>query len=377
MNRIVHYLFLIEINLLILLASFVALFKKKNKGNKRILTLPYYSQNYAGGQSRIGEWKSLFEKEGWDFSIHWASEEKEFLSEFYSKNPFVRYYFFHKVLLRRINILFQLNKYESVWIQRSLVPFYPFKNAYFERIASKINKNISYDFYDADYESNYNLTIQTARLAKNVTVASLYLKDYFKKLNIKSTHIPFAIKFDDYLSKKIESNKIIIGWQGSPGNFVHVKSIEKELLAIENKFPQVEFHFICRENPKMELKRCFFSKWGDEGFDYFVKISTFDIGLAPMLIAGEREKAKTAFKSLEYMASSISFVTSPWGISDQLKHGENCLFAPTKEDWFFQVEKLVSDRNLRANLGLKARKCMEEHHSYEKVFPLLIKTICS
>ena len=111
MNRIVHYLFLIEINLLILLASFVALFKKKNKGNKRILTLPYYSQNYAGGQSRIGEWKSLFEKEGWDFNIHWASEEKEFLSEFYSKNPFVRYYFFHKVLLRRINILFNLNKY--------------------------------------------------------------------------------------------------------------------------------------------------------------------------------------------------------------------------------------------------------------------------
>ena len=96
-----------------------------------------------------------------------------------------------------------------------------------------------------------------------------------------------------------------------------------------------------------------------------------------MLIAGEREKAKTAFKSLEYMASSISFVTSPWGISDRLKHGENCLFAHTKEDWFFQVEKLISDRNLRANLGLNARNCMEEHHSYEKVFPLLIKILCS
>lgn len=380
MYRLYHLVFLIELNIILFFFWIYALVFKNsydNRSNKnKILALPYYPLNYAGGHSRIGDWKPYFEKEGITYDVRWASNKNEFIGELISESWLLRYWFYHKVLFRRFKLLFIINKYESVWIQRAFIPFYPFKDAYFEKIIRRINNNIVLDFYDADYMSNYDLTINGAKFANKVSVASLFLVDYFKAKGINTQFIRYAMNYEEYLThSEKQSNKVIIGWLGAPDNFSNVKLIEDLLVEIEEKYSFVEFHFICREIKPIKLKRWKLSKWGDEDFDYHKIIADFDIGIAPMLNATDRDKARTAYKTLEYMAAALPFVTSPWGVSDKLVHNKNCLFANEQPDWKEKLELLIKDASLRKSLGQNARATLIEFHSYANVFEELNKVL--
>lgn len=380
MYRIYHLIFLIELNIVLFFFWVYALLFKNSKkilGNKnKILALPYYSFNYAGGHSRIGDWRPLFEEVNITYEVHWASHKDEFIDELTSNKWHLKYWFYHKVLFRRFKLLFSINKYDAVWVQRAFIPFYPFKDAYFERIISKINNNIVIDYYDADYMSNYKLTVNGAKFANKVTVASLFLVDYFKSKNIATQFVRYAMNYKEYIEHKESGNNLLtIGWLGAPDNFSNVLLIEDVLVEIEKKYPFVEFHFICREVKPLKIKRWKLSKWGDKDFDYHKIIAGFDIGIAPMINATDRDKARTAYKTLEYMAAALPFVTSPWGVSDKLVHNKNCLFAIEQSDWKEKLELLIKDASLRKSLGQNARATLIEFHSYANVFEELNKVL--
>lgn len=369
--RLYHLVFLIELNIILLFFKAYNLFsiKREKKYNNSILALPYYPMNYAGGHSRIGDWKPYFEKNNIQYDVHWASEAQEFLQEFMTDNWFKKYWFYHKLLWRRVKVIFLLKNYDCIWIQRAFVPFYPFKDAYFEKLINQLHNNITIDFYDADYESNYNLTINAAKYSRKVTVASKYLVDFFASKGINTFHVRYAMNFKDYeVKSKINNEKIFIGWMGDPSNFSNVKHIEGELLKLERDNSNIEFIFICRYIEGLKLKNWKQEKWGDEGFNYYKSIASFDIGIAPMIFAEEVDKARTAFKTLEYMAAEVAFVTSPWGVSDKLQDEYNCLFAYNKNDWFKKLNQLASDELLRNMLAANAKKTLIEYHSYDKVY---------
>jgi glycosyltransferase involved in cell wall biosynthesis len=377
-NKFLDVLFTLEMHLVLL---FLRLFARKrktgNNGKKSILALPYYSENYAGGHSRIGDWQPFFAEDDIQFDVHWASESKEFLKEYFSENPFIRYFFFHKTLIRRVKILMKAHQYDVVWVQRAVVPFYPYRQACFEELLTKINQHFILDYYDADYASNNILTHDGARLAKKVTVASSYLLDHFSKINQETYYLPFAINYEVYALKTYipEQNQLIIGWMGSPENFEFVLELEDVLIEIEQKYPQVKFVFICREKVKLRLKRYEFKSWSDANFDYYQVVSSFDIGIAPMLDYSERHLSKTAFKTLEFMSSGIAFVSSPWGTPNHLVENENVLFAVEMENWMLQIAKLIEDFDLRKKLGKAARITMEQHFSYTQVYSSLKKIL--
>lgn len=377
LNKLLDVIF--NINVKIVLFYF-NLFKNKRKNKfsegSGVMALPYYSENYAGGHTRIADWKNYFDKSQIRFDVYWASESDFFIDSFYSKNPLKRYHFFFHVFRRRIQMIKKLHEYEVIWIQRAFIPFYPFKEDKFEKLVMSINPNVIIDFYDADYESNYSLTINAAKSAAKVTVASNYLYDYFKKINSETYYLPFAINHEDYITKNYISKKeIIIGWMGSPTNFKNIINIESALEEVERLNPNVSFVFICRDSFKMKLKRVKFMSWGDEGFDYHETISSFDIGLAPMMDPSERNRAKTAFKSLEYMSSGLAFVSSPWGIPNHLVHNENVLFAKDLTDWTKQLSLLIKDKQLRKKIGNNGYDVIVKHFSYSNVFINLKKIL--
>ena len=162
---------------------------------------------------------------------------------------------------------------------------------------------------------------------------------------------------------------------GSPTNFQNIINIESALEEVERLNPNVSFVFICRESFQMKLKRVQFMSWGDEGFDYHETISSFDIGLAPMMTKNERNMAKTAFKSLEYMSCGLSFVSSSWGIPKHLVHNENVLIATNLEEWTEQVNLLSKSIELRKKLGHNAYKTLVSNFSYAHVYDKLKKTL--
>ena len=377
-NKTLDLLFNLYVNLAIYYFKHLFPNKKSNTESKSILALPYYSENYPGGHSRIGDWEEYFTKDQIKYDVSWASEADGFLNGFYSKNPFKRYGFFFHVLHKRLKLLKNMNKYNAIWIQRAFIPFYPFKNDKFESLVLAYNPNVILDFYDADYKSNYDLTINAAKNAAKVTVASNYLYEFFKKINPETNYLPFAIKHEDYTRKKYNNQKeIIIGWMGSPTNFQNIINIESALEKVERLNPNVSFVFICRDSFEMKLKRVKFMRWGDEGFDYHETISSFDIGLAPMMIKNERNLAKTAFKSLEYMSCGLSFVSSSWGIPKHLIHNENVLIATNLEEWIEQISLLSKSIELRKKLGHNAYETLVSNFSYSYVYDKLKKILIS
>ena len=376
MKRVINKCLDIIFNLYVNTAFFYL--KKVYKNKKRhirptgIMALPYYSKNYPGGHSRIADWKEYFNKDGIRFEVFWASESESFIKSFHSKNPFKRYLFFFRVLNSRLSIINKIGDYEALWIQRAFVPFYPFKKAKFEKFVSNLHPNITVDFYDADYEYNELLTNESAKYFNQVSVASPYLQKYFLKLNKNTFYLPFAIKHDDYILKTYEKKtKVTIGWMGSPENFENIILIENQLAQVEKLNPHVNFVFICRKSFSINLSRVKFLSFEDPGFDYYKEISSFDIGISPLINQTEENMAKTTFKTLEFMCAGISFISSPWGIPDYLVHDQNVLFAESKDDWVNSLIQLSKSHELRVKLSKNAFETLIKYYSYSKVYTIL------
>jgi glycosyltransferase involved in cell wall biosynthesis len=379
MYRLYHLIFLIHLNRVLLFLRIYLFFtgKQEKQAIKKVAALPYYPKGGPGGEERIANWKSYFEKDGINFDVFWASEKKEFYEYLETESQFKRYRFFSKVLRTRARQFLKLKNYDAIWIQRGYVPSYPFKDAYFEKLLQKLHPNVIQDFYDADYESNYPLTVNAAKRASKVSVASQHLVSFFEKQDIATHFLPFAIAHESYTQKQDYASKeeIVIGWMGSPENSKQLQLIESQLLAVMQQNTKVKLSVLCRQPTKMDLPNMEIRNWDEAGFDYHQWIASLDIGVVPYPEFTERVKAKTAMKSLEFMASGVPAVLSPHGISDQLKHQKNALIAPTTEDWQPLLQQLIDSSELRKELGTKALQAFLEYHTYEAGYQTLKKIL--
>lgn len=342
---------------------------------RKILLLPYYPKNYPGGYERIAKWKEFFDKNTIECDVIWTCDENYYKNHYYKNHPLKRYQLFFKITHNRIALIKNLHQYDAVWVQRAFIPYYPFKRAYFEKILQK-HGNIIYDFYDADYNSNFQYVVDTVTYGNKITVASDFLLEFCKQYNSKSHLVPFAFDYSKYPIKKYNTNeKIIIGWAGSPENFQNVVKISPQLQQIEQSFPFVSFVFVCNSPVDTALKSVEFVSFNDENFDYMETLSRFDIGINPMLKDNDVTKAKVSFKCLEYMSLGIAFLTSPNGIPSGLIHNENTLIVQEQEAWFDELSKIINNKENMHFLGKNARYLVENSHQYSKNVDTLLEIL--
>jgi glycosyltransferase involved in cell wall biosynthesis len=371
-NKIYHQSYLLLVEFLIVYVK-IKIKPAKSNDKKRILALPYYPEHYPGGHERIADWKESIESHGIIYDIHWASEEKEYKDALFHGNSFKKYLFYSKVTFRRIRLISKLHTYDSIWIQRAFIPFFPFKDARFEKYLAN-HGNITFDFYDADYTGNFKLVTQTIGYAQKITAPSLVLADFCSKYNSNTHYLPFAFNYAKYPVKNYDlslSSSIVIGWAGSPENFKNVIQIAEQLVKIENEFPNVSFKFVCRKTFDLGLKRVQFLKWGDEGFDYFKILNSFDIGINPMLKDDDRSKSKISFKCLEYMSLGICFLTSSIGIPKEIKDHQNAIIVEQTNQWYEKLSFILSRPDSLPLLGKNARNLIEIDYNYIKNSGLL------
>jgi hypothetical protein len=372
MARILHYTFMLLVWLSILKYKFHRSAKTNNNSKKKIAALPYYPKNWPGGEDRIAAWKSYFEKDGFEFNIFWAWEAPELEAYFKNtkdKKEISRYKLFFKLLKRRKKILDNVLQHDTIWIQRNYLPLYPFKTPKFERVLQKLHNNVIYDYYDADYESNYNLVMETVKIANKVTVASKFLEEKFKPLNSQTNFVRFAIKKESFIKSntKLNSNTIKIGWMGSPENAKQLIHIKDQLVKIESEFPNAKFSFVCRDLPDLQLKRAEIFKWGDEGFDYYEWLSKLDIGLVPFINQTDRVKAKISMKGLEFLANRVASVSSPYIHSDVLEDKTSFLLTD-ENNWFNNLRYLINNPQQRVEIAEKGFQLFNKYHTFNSVY---------
>lgn len=164
---------------------------------------------------------------------------------------------------------------------------------------------------------------------------------------------------------KVNDNKVInIGWTGSPGTLKYIEPIFPALEKIGERHKKIKLTLVGASagvlinNIEVEVK-----KWNIE--TEAAEVADFDIGLFN-LSDNEWEHSRGGGKLLVYMASGVPIVSSPVGIGGQVvENNYNGLIAKTIEEWFWALDKLITNTDLRLEFAKNARELAVKNYSHQ------------
>jgi len=343
---------------------------------RKIAAVWYSPPGQPGSDLRLGNWKPFFERDGLVFENFSVSSFEESVTCFENGSWSQRYRFYRRVLLARLKQFFRLRHYDLVWIHRGFVPFYPLKRAFLERCLRRMVSRVVVDTTDgSDFQQNPELMLDTIAQADTVTVASEAVRELYAARHPDVLQIPWTVPTERYIRKRgcHITGRAVLGWMGSPSNMQFLKRLEPQLQAVARERPYV-LRIICRNPTLLNVPNAEVEYYG---FDerYYELLSTFDIGLCPILDDDIASRGKSTMKHQEYMICAIPQVCSPFGTSEAIEDGETALVATRPEDWVPKLLRLMEDQRLREKLGGSSRALFERLYTYEIVYPSVFRAL--
>ncbi len=333
---------------------------------KEILMVVQYPEKVSPGQRfRFELYKEALEKNGYlvttkSFLDNNGYEIIHSFGNFFKKSiATIKGYF------GRLVLLFQINKFDYIFLQREVAPLGP---PVFEWIYIKLfHKKIIYDFDDAIWITSISEQNSAAANFKNadkvksickwaykVSCGNEYLCNYARQYNSNVIYNPTCVdteKRHNILAKH-EVERISIGWTGSFSTLKYLEIIEPALKQLQDKY-DFDIKIICNEKPSLDLKNVKFIKWSEE--NEVSALATCQIGLMP-LTNDEWSEGKCGFKLIQYGSLGIPAVSSPIGVNKIIiEEGINGFFATSTNEWFIAIEKLILDKALRRKMGIAGR----------------------
>jgi glycosyltransferase involved in cell wall biosynthesis len=280
-----------------------------------------------------------------------------------------------KGFMRRINLLFQLQAYDYVFIHREASPVGP---PVFEWLIAKVfRKKIIFDFDDAIWLPNTSVNNRIAASLKwhhktasicgyafKVSAGNAYLADYARQFNANVIINPTTI---DTVSmhnqlKEQDTSPFVIGWTGSHSTIQYLVEIIPVLQKLEKEHHFI-FLIISDKAPAFQLNSLQYLPWSKETEIH--DLLRMNIGIMP-LTDDEWAKGKCGFKALQYMALGIPALVSPVGVNTEIvDHGINGYICSSAQDWRHHISVLIKDTGLRRQIGLAAREKVEQKYSIQ------------
>ncbi len=205
-----------------------------------------------------------------------------------------------------------------------------------------------------------------AELSEHVICGNEFLAEKFNQWNKQMSIVPTAVDTTKYVPKKLVTEKKIIGWMGTSGNFSYLYKIAPALEKILTSRSDGVFRIVSDQRPEFNSKL-------DQFVDYIKwtpaneveQLQSMTVGLMP-LEDGEWERGKCSFKMLQYMACGVPTVVSPVGMNRQvLALGDSGFFANTETEWVDRISDFLDNEKLRTEFGSKGREVVEQHFSHE------------
>ncbi len=340
----------------------------------RVLALATFPDEAAATRFRVAQYIEPLRERGISIELQPFLSSKQF-AEFYSGGGKAS-----KIggILRssvaRIAGLLDAKKYDLLFVQREAMPFGP---AIFEYLYQNIGRMpMVLDLDDATYVRYVSPTYgrlgsalkffgKTDKLidrADLVICGNRYIAEYAERRGTPATVIPTIVDTEIFRPLDKDNDIPVIGWIGTHSTFPFVERLFPTLQKLAEKHDfRLKLVGTGREKIALEGVEVDCQPWSLER-----EVSDFqnlDIGLYPISVSGSASEdwlaGKSGFKAVQYMAVGVPFVMSPVGICGEMGlHGETHFNAETDEDWYNFLEKLLSDSNLRGQMGKAGR-----HHS--------------
>ncbi len=285
-----------------------------------------------------------------------------------------------RAALRRLGAVWRAREADVLFVQREAMMFGP---PIVEWLAMRVGRcPMVLDLDDATYVSYlsptygrwgsalkwFSKTNDLIKWAKVVTCGNRAIAEYVTARGRQAT-IVYTVVDTERFRPRVESNADpsaaqvpVIGWVGTHSTYQYLTSIFPALrrLAEVHRFrfkvvgagqEEINIPGVEVENLAWNLER--------EIADF----QSFDIGLYPIL-EDAWSVGKSGFKSVQYMAVGVPFVTTPVGACAEIGTPDvTHLFATTEDEWFLALSKLLSDESLRQRMGAAGRQHAVEHYT--------------
>ena len=323
----------------------------------KILFLPKYNELGPSSRYRIYQYLDSYEKAGIKVEVSPLFGFYFFTDNKISKIGYTLYYF-----LRRALKIIQVYKYDLVYIEYELFPYFP---AIFEKLFSLLNVKYIVDYDDAifhNYNASSNFFIKVllsnkidtvVKNASYVISGSPYLTHYICRINANCVEIPTSVSKVKYVQKpKSETNAdFTIGWIGSRSTSVNVLKLIPAFVELRKK---MEFQlnligFDQNESSKLSHLNVNFIKW--DAKTELEEINKFDVGIMP-LENTPFNRGKCGFKLVQYMGCSLPTVATPLEANVKINRNKKNLYAITTEDWVGAFEKVFHNQDYFKQVGL-------------------------
>jgi glycosyltransferase involved in cell wall biosynthesis len=305
----------------------------------------------------------------------------DYIKEYYKKNKNI--WKLTKGYIHRCLELIRVRDYDLIWIEKEVFPWLP---DWIEGSLMRYRIPFILDYDDAishnydqakNYAINYLLTQKIdiiMRRAKLVIVGN----DYIRKRAIKAgarrvEYLPTVVDLKRYQpSEKIQSNRINIGWIGTPYTSKYLKPILPALIHAKNKWnasvTALGANKINNISPVIETL-----PWAED--KEVSDIDAFSIGVMP-LPNTLFERGKCGYKLIQYMALSKPVIASPVGANTKIvENNVNGYLARTVNEWIIKIDALCGDIQLRIAMGQRGRIKVEKEYALNVTAPRLVSLL--
>lgn len=280
----------------------------------------------------------------------------------------------------RIKAMLERRAFDVLWIEKEALPWCPL---WFE---SALLRGVPYllDFDDAVFHNydHHRLTLVRRlygkRLDRLMAKAALVLcgNAYLAKRALDAgaacvEQLPTVVDLERYPlnnSTRIDSEAVPrIVWIGSPSTVKYLKLLSDPLQTLAQRMP-----FVLRvigaafELPGVQVECVAWTEATE-----VAAISGCDVGVMPLLDS-PWERGKCGYKLIQYMAAGLPVVASDVGVNGEIvRTGVNGYLVRSSDEWVNALARLLSNANLRQQLGSAGRQRVEDVYCIKKTAPVM------
>lgn len=269
---------------------------------------------------------------------------------------------------------------DAFWIEKEVFPFLP---TIMERQVWGGQTPYVLDFDDAifhNYDQSGSAIVRALLGNKlqpliansaSVIVGNEYLADYVTRAGARDVAIvPTVVDPARYpVRTPVDDGCIRIGWIGTPRNARYLEPVVAALNALADHIPlklvtigaaRIEGLVIPQDN----------LAWSEDKEGEL--LSVIDIGVMP-LPDSPFERGKCGYKLIQYMAAGRPVIASPVGVNSSIVTDCVGRLAKDARAWSDAIEELARDAALRRQMGLAARRRVEEEYSTAAAAPIILR----